>query len=251
METVNPLRESYQGMFHAAYRIISVSRYMTEALLELGCPPEKVITSPYGPRDSFFEIQPDYRPTILALGRFTDIKANYLTLLAFKTVAEQEPEAQLVMVGDGELLETCRTLAQVWGISEKVTFPGSVTHAENRVFFSQACCFVQHSVCPSYGDAEGTPVVILEAQAAGLPVISTRHAGITEAVVHCETGYLVDERNVNGMAECLLSMVTNSELSKSMGANARKHIRDHYSMERHIGTLQEIVDEARACSIRK
>jgi glycosyltransferase involved in cell wall biosynthesis len=203
------------------------------------------VTNPYGPRDSFFEIEPDYRPTILAMGRFTDIKANYLTLLAFKMVLEQAPEARLVMAGDGELLETCRTLAQVWGIADKVTFPGAVAHAQNRTLFSQACCFAQHSVCPSYGDAEGTPVVILEAQAGGLPVVSTRHAGITEAVIHGETGFLVEELDVDGMAAHLLTLVQNPELSRNMGEKARNHIRDHYSMERHIGVLQQVVDDSR------
>jgi colanic acid/amylovoran biosynthesis glycosyltransferase len=244
-ETVNPLREKYRGMFQSAFRIISVSRCMTDALVALGCPPGKIVTNPYGPRDSFFEITSDYRPTILALGRFTDIKANPLTLLAFKQVLEQVPEARLVMAGDGELLETCKTLAEVWGIADRVSFPGAVVHSEILSLFGQACCFVQHSVIPSYGDAEGTPVVILEAQAAGLPVVSTRHAGITEAVVHGQTGFLVSERDVQSMANHLLVLVRNPELCRAMGANARKHIRDHFSMARHIGVLQEVIANAK------
>ena len=112
--TVNPLRERYAAMFRDAFRIISVSRFMTDTLVAMGADPAKVITNPYGPRDSYFEIQPDYRPTILSLGRFTDIKANYLTLQAFRDALKECPEARLVMAGDGELLETCRTLAGVW-----------------------------------------------------------------------------------------------------------------------------------------
>lgn len=245
-ETVQPLREIYQGMFRTAFRIVSVSRFMTDTLIALGADPAKIITNPYGPRDSFFEIVPDYRPTLLALGRFTDIKANYLTLMAFRQVAEQMPQARLVMAGDGELLECCRTLAQVWGIADRVDFPGAVAHAENRTLFAQACGFVQHSVIPSYGDAEGTPVVILEAQAAGLPVIATRHAGIADAVVDGKTGYLVEERDVVGMAERMLDLVGNPALCRSLGDQARQHIRDHYSMARHIGCLQRAIDEARA-----
>ena len=244
--TVDPLREKYKAMFASAFRIMSVSNYMTEALVQLGCPREKITTNPYGPRDSFFEIQPDYRPTILALGRFTDIKANYLTLLAFKQVAEQVPEARLVMVGDGELLETCRTLAGVLRIADKVTFPGAVPHSQNRRLFAEACCFVQHSVCPSYGDAEGTPVVILEAQAAGLPVVATRHAGISDAVVHGETGLLSEERDVQGMADHLIALVRDPVRCRDMGQRGRRHIRQHYSMERHIRVLQETVAAARA-----
>ena len=60
---------------------------------------------------------------------------------------------------------------------------GALNHEEVMPLFSNARCFVQHSVVPSYGDAEGTPVAILEAQAAGLPAVATRHAGIVDAVV--------------------------------------------------------------------
>jgi glycosyltransferase involved in cell wall biosynthesis len=150
------------------------------------------------------------------------------------------------MAGEGELLECCRTLAQVWGLAERVAFPGAVPHAGNRALFAQACCFVQHSVIPSYGDAEGTPVVILEAQAAGLPVIATRHAGIADAVVHGETGFLVEERDVAAMAGHMLELVRNPALCRAMGDNARAHIRARYSMSRHIAFLQTAVDEARA-----
>jgi glycosyltransferase involved in cell wall biosynthesis len=243
--TVEPLRDSYREMFRAAFRIVSVSRFMTAALIALGADPAKIITNPYGPRDLFFEVSPDYRPTFLALGRFTDIKANYLTLMAFRQVAEQVPEARLVMAGEGELLECCRTLAAVWGLADRVDFPGAVPHAKNRTLFAQACCFVQHSVTPSYGDAEGTPVAILEAQAAGLPVIATRHAGIAEAVVHGETGFLIDERDVQTMAAHMLELISDSARCRLLGANARQHIRAHYSMARHIRCLQDAVDAAR------
>jgi glycosyltransferase involved in cell wall biosynthesis len=243
--TVEPLRDSYREMFRAAFRIVSVSRFMTAALIALGADPAKIITNPYGPRDLFFEVSPDYRPTFLALGRFTDIKANYLTLMAFRHVAEQVPEARLVMAGEGELLECCRTLAAVWGLADRVDFPGAVPHAKNRTLFAQACCFVQHSVTPSYGDAEGTPVAILEAQAAGLPVIATRHAGIAEAVVHGETGFLIDERDVRTMAAHMLELISDSARCRLLGANARQHIRAHYSMARHIRCLQDAVDAAR------
>ena len=105
------------------------------------------------------------------------------------------------MGGEGELLETCKTLARTWEIESQVSFPGALHHEQVLELFSHACGFVQHSVMPTYGDAEGTPVAILEAGAAALPVVSTHHAGIPGAVIHGRTGFLVDERNVDGMAK--------------------------------------------------
>ena len=244
--TVDPYREKYREMFKYAFRIVSVSNYMTKALIELGADPSRIVTNPYGPRPAFFDSRPDYSRTVLCLGRFTDIKANHLTLMAFREALKRVPDAHLMMVGDGELLETCRSLAEVWGISKSVTFAGAIPHSDVQRLFSNACCFAQHSVVPSYGDAEGTPVAILEAGAAGLPVVSTRHAGIADAVVHGETGFLVEERDVEGMGEYLSTLLGDQSLAESMGAKAREHIRLNYNIDRHISCLQELVDAARA-----
>jgi glycosyltransferase involved in cell wall biosynthesis len=227
------------------FRIVSVSRMMTEALVALGADRSKVVYNPYGPRDAFFDLKPKYGKTILSLGRFTDIKANYLTLAAFRIVLESHPDAILEMVGTGELLETCRTLARIWGIDGSVNFRGVVNHAETMGVYGSASIFVQHSVTPSYGDAEGTPVTILEAGASALPVVSTRHAGIPDDVVHGETGYLVEERDVEGMAAYISQLLGNLEETRAMGARARSHIKKNYSMAQHIGVLQELIDAAR------
>jgi glycosyltransferase involved in cell wall biosynthesis len=242
-------QERYRAMFEYAFRIISVSYHMTEALVRLGADRSKIVHNPYGPRESFFDIKPDYRSTILAVGRFTDIKAPQLTLMAFKRLLEECPDATLVMAGDEGLLESCKTLASVWGITSKVSFPGAVKHSEVAPLFAQACCFVQHSVSPTYGDAEGTPVSILEAGAAGLPVVSTRHAGIADAVVHCKTGFLVEERDVVGMKNHLRALLQDKPLCRRMGEAAREHIRANYNIQRHIACLQKQVDAARVAGI--
>lgn len=241
-----PYAERYQSMFEYASAIFSVSRFMTETLVAMGAPSEKIVYNPYGPRDAFFEVNPDYLPTILSVGRFTDIKANYLTIEAFAKVAAVDPDARLVMVGEGELLETCRTLAEIRGIADRVAFTGAIPHAQILPLFSAACCFALHSVTPSYGDAEGTPVSIIEAGAAALPVVATRHAGIPDVVIENQTGFLVDELDVNGMADRMLKLVQSSSLAREMGDNARAHVRKNFSLAQHIGRIQERLDVARA-----
>ena len=240
------LREKYRVLFKHAAGILVVSRHMENALIEMGCPRERITYNPYGPRDTFFEIQPDYRSTVLSVGRFTDIKANYLVLMAFREALKVCPGAQLVMAGDGELLETCKTLAKVWGITDSVSFPGPIPHAEVPRLFGEACCFAQHSVTPSYGDAEGTPNTILEAGAAGLPVVSTRHAGIPDVVVEGETGFLSDELDVDGMATHLIELLKEPQRCRAIGDKARAHIRSHFSAEQHTERLSGVIEEARS-----
>ena len=232
-------------MFDYAYRILSVSHVMTEALIELGADESKIVYNPYGAREYFFDNDPDYRKTLLAIGRFADIKAPYLTLMAFQKVAETDADAHLTMIGDGELFEACKSMVTTWGIQDRVTFTGALPHEEALPYFAQACAFVQHSVTTSYGDKEGMPNSILEAQAAGLPVISTRHAGIVNSVIEGETGFLVDERDVDGMAERMRTLLGDTDLCRSMGKNAREHIRQNYNIDDHIGRLQRVLDEAR------
>lgn len=242
---VSRYRERYRPMFEYAFRIVSVSRHMTEALVGLGADRAKVVLNPCAPRETFFENQSDYRSTILSIGRFTDIKAPYLSLMAFKLLLDERPDVNLVMVGDEGLLECCKTLARVWGIESRVSFPGAVRHAAIAPLLSQACCFVHHAVTTSYGDAEGTPVTVLEAGAAGLPVVSTRHAGIADAVVHGKTGFLVEERDVVGMKDYLRRLVDDKALCRSLGEQGRDHIRTNYNFKHHIAVLQGLVDEAR------
>src|SRR5438132_3366189 len=106
----------------------------------------------------------------------------------------------------------------------------------------RARCFVQHSIVAPSGDSEGTPVSILEAGATGLPVVSTRHAGIPDVVIEGETGFLVDEGDVHGMAEYMLRMIKEPELAGRMGAVAQKHIQENFSRARSLNRLWSIIE---------
>jgi glycosyltransferase involved in cell wall biosynthesis len=107
-----------------------------------------------------------------------------------------------------------------------------------------ARAFVQHSVCTTYGDSEGTPVAVLEASAAGLPVVSTRHAGIQEAVIHQRTGFLVAERDVNAMEGYMSQLATDPGLAAALGTAGRKFVSENYSSERSISQLFGILEKA-------
>ena len=107
-----------------------------------------------------------------------------------------------------------------------------------------ARAFVQHSVTAADGDSEGTPVAILEAGAAGLPVVSTRHAGIPEVVVEGKTGLLVDEGRTDEMAQHMLTLANDPGLADELGRNAALHVRRHYTMTRSINRLAHVLEAA-------
>jgi len=241
--TLETYGKSYPVMFSRASAIVAVSRHMRKQLLDLGASPDKVHYLPYGVDCSLFEgARPAAAPPVfLAVGRFVDKKAPYLTLLAFKKTLMRVPDARLIFIGDGELLEACKQLAKVLGVADNVEFRGPQSSGEVAAAMQSSRAFVQHSIRTSYGDSEGTPVTILEAGASGLPVVSTRHAGIPDVVLEGETGFLVDERDVDGMAEHMAALAENPSLAGTLGAKARQHIASNFALSQNIDRLWSLL----------
>lgn len=241
-DTLQIYADSYREMFQYASTVISVSEAMSLALVRLGCPREKIEKNPYGPLPDFFEIKPDYHSNILlAVGRHTAKKAPYLTLDAFRRAHEIRPELRLRFIGTGELMEVSQRLVAAWGLQDCVELMGAADPECVVESMTNAFAFVQHSVRANNGDAEGTPVAILEASAAGLPVISTAHAGIPEVVVHGETGFIVEPGDVQGMTNRIVELACNRDLVQSLGQSARSRTREYFAMERHIAQLDNIL----------
>jgi glycosyltransferase involved in cell wall biosynthesis len=248
--SIEEYQDRYPALFAYSSAIISVSMAMTRALEALGAPARKILYNPTGPSEEFLDLTPDFASKrLLAVGRFVGKKGPLLTIQAFAKARDVHPDARLIMVGDGVLLSDCEALVQKLDIGDSVDFLGSVTHDRVRELMSSARCFVQHSIVDVDGDSEGTPVAILEAQASGLPVVATRHAGIPDVVVHKETGLLVEEGDVPGMASCMVAMLDDSERCAQFGAAGRRRISDRFSITRHIAALDECLARARVQAI--
>lgn len=234
--------ESYKEIFSYASSIVAVSQNMKERLIGMGCPIDKITVSVYGPNPVFYNNNPSYRnKRFIAVGRFVEKKAPYLTIAAFNKIVDECPEAKLVMVGEGELLPLCQRLAKGLSLENNIDFKGVQTSEEIRLLFENSLAFVQHSIVPENGDSEGTPVIILEAQASALPVISTNHAGISEVVINNETGLLVDELDVEGMTGHMKRLLTEKGLAEKLGKAGRKRIRENFTLDMHLETLEKSI----------
>ena len=235
----------YKKDFNYASTIISVSDVMTQKLIALGCPEIKIIKNCCGPNDQFFNLKPEYKqPILLSVGRFVEKKAPHFAILAFNEALKKFPCAKLRMAGDGILKPVCHDLVKYLQIEGHVTFLGVLSPEEIMEEMENALVYVQHSKTAADGDMEGTPVGILEAQASALPVISTYHAGIPEVVVHGETGFLVNEGDVSGMAHFMIKILESQSEAKRLGDAGRKRVRDFFTMDKHISTLQRVLLEA-------
>jgi len=234
----------YRRLFRQAAALIAVSRPMYEALQNLGAPEQKLHLNPYGvDLELFCGARPEQAPpNFVSVGRFTEKKAPFLTLLAFQRVRSQQPAARLTMIGDGHLRLACRDLAKALHIDEAVSFPGTMSPVEIQACFRRARAVVQHSIVAADGDSEGTPVALLEAGASGLPVVATRHAGIPDAVPDGKSGLLVDELDVDAMAAAMLRLARDPALAAELGRAAREHIAAHYNIQDSIGRLWQIIE---------
>src|SRR5690606_35246734 len=237
---------NYKEVFQYASKVVAISRKMEHMLLEMGCPQEKLEYNVYGPQPEFLEVQPKYaKKQFVAIGRFTDKKAPYYTILAFKKAIEKHPDAKMIMAGDGQLLNVCKNLVKHFGIEAQVEFPGIITSEKYRELLSESLGFVQHSITAETGDMEGTPLAVLEASAAGIPVVSTKHAGIPDVIIHNETGLLCEEHDVEGMANNMIALLDDEAFAKKMGKAGKRNILANFSMERHINALQEILENSK------
>jgi len=243
-KVLSDYKEPYKEVFDYANSVIVVSNKMKETLINAGCPADKIIVSVYGPDPVFFNNHPLYHSQqFIAVGRFVEKKAPGVTIRAFKKVADKYPNATLVMAGDGELLNDCKKLVCDLGLTNKVIIKGVQSSAEIQTLMEGSIAFVQHSVTAPNGDSEGTPVAILEAQAAALPVISTYHAGIPDVVIHNETGLLIEEGDVDGMAENMMKVLQEKDLAKKLGEAGRKRIAENFTLEKHLNSLSREISK--------
>jgi colanic acid/amylovoran biosynthesis glycosyltransferase len=237
---------NYKLLFERASAIVVVSRSMEEHLRALGAPPEKLVYICCGVDvDMFHAAAPAAAGQhFLAVGRFVEKKAPHLTILAFNEVLRSRPAARLTMVGNGRVWETCQQMVKAMGLGEQVDLCGVKTPQEILALKRRSRAFVQHSVLANDGDSEGTPVAIQEAMASGLPIISTRHAGILDVVEHGRHGLLCEPFDIKGMAGDMIRLIDDPELARTMGSQGRERALQDFPVDQQVARLQDVLRRA-------
>lgn len=240
---LNKYGNIYKQMFVDAKYIISVSKQMDKKLLLLGCTREKLIYNVYGPDPQFKSINPTYTSkSFLAVGRLVEKKAPQHTVLAFLNVVKVHPDAILNIVGDGPLLASCQELIIKHNLTNNIFLTGKRNKTEIMEMLTNSCCFVQHSITANDGDSEGTPLTILEASSAGLPVVASRHAGIPDVILNDQTGLLFEENNIVEMSEKMIWILNNKSASIEMGKKGKERIQNFFTLERHLELLDKLLN---------
>ena len=231
-------QRKYRTMFQTVAAVTGPSKYVCEKLTQLGCPPERVHKLHYGIRTDRIEFKPT-RPCddisgirFLFVGRLSPKKDPFTLLRSFAQARTRLRPAStfLTIVGDGPLRSEVEALVVELNLGDSVELLGHQSHDVVLQQYQLAHIYVQHSVTAPDGDEEGLPVSITEALAAGLPVISTRHSGIPEAVRHGENGYLVDEGDVGKMADYMITLANDPDSRARFGHAGRRQLEEDFAM---------------------
>jgi len=245
-ETIKRYINLYRKAFAYASALIAVSGDMVNALVDMGAPREKITNASCGIDPGAFpalDISKTGR-TFLSVGRFVEKKSPVSVVQAFKLVHDEFPDARLKMVGVGPLFDETKALVSQLGLDDSITLLGAQNQQQIKALLKESRCFVQHSVTAKDGDKEGTPVTILEAGSSGLAIVSTQHTGIKEAVVNGETGYLVPEYDIEGMAHYMKMIAADVNLAVELGAKEATYICENYDIQSRIKTITKLLEQA-------
>ncbi|ADN02508.1 glycosyltransferase family 4 protein [Spirochaeta thermophila] len=176
------------------------------------------------------ELQP---PRMVMLARFEPQKDHKTLFLALSKLRHMEWHMECV--GDGPLLEETKKLAYRLGLEERISFPGFRGDIEAVLAQSQIYVLISHW--------EGLPRSILEAMRAGLPVVASRVGGVEEAVEDGVTGYVVDRRDVDALAQRLERLIADPRLRASMGRAGRARYETHFTFERMLKETLELYQQ--------
>ncbi|HXG14750.1 MAG TPA: glycosyltransferase family 4 protein [Calidithermus sp.] len=209
-----------------ADRVIVPSRYSADvAAAVYGVPPARLAVVPEAVdlgewRRLFAEVgaAPASRPTVLTVARMYPRKRLADLLEAAGRLRRRIPDLALRIVGDGPEAARLRAHAGRLGLGGTVTFLGAVSRRALAVEYGRAHCFCLPSV------QEGFGIVLVEAMAAGLPVVACRAAAVPEVVPAGRAGLLVEPRRPEALADALERLLTDERLRKELGEGGRQHV---------------------------
>lgn len=233
----------YVYLFERANLITTPTQRMKDELVRRGCPSEKVRIHRYGVDLGKFappvKKEPNEKPILLTVARLVEKKGIEYSLRSFAEFKDRVA-AEYRIIGDGPLRASLEELARHLGIGDYVRFLGAGTKRDVQREMERADVFVLSSVTASDGDQEGLPVSLIEAQAMGLPVVSSHHAGIPELVVDGVTGLLAREKDVTGLAGNLEKLVSDPRLRQQFSVNARERVCREFDIERLNDKLTDV-----------
>ncbi|MFY0802776.1 glycosyltransferase [Peribacillus frigoritolerans] len=222
-----------------------VCQYLAEGLRRLGIPAKNMHVLYGGIELDLFPFSNRTLPTIgeirvLSVGRLVDKKGFVTLIKAFKRIYTQYPNARLHIIGAGEDEKRIKSTIAEYNLKDVVILRGAMDSKQVSDELKKAHIFCLASQTAKNGDIEGIPNALKEAMASGLPVVSTRHAGIPELIEHQRTGYLAPEKNEMELAKGIQFFIENPDIWTGYTERARKVIEEKFDVNKQIIEQQRL-----------
>lgn len=237
-----------------ADRVVYINEVTKQSLLNLGVTEKQLVKIWPGVDDAYFakpteeqsaQVLKKYavkKPYILCVSRLIKRKGIDVLIEAFAALDQiKHTSVQLVIVGDGPERQALQELVERNMMNKSISFLGQVPDADLPALYASAEFFAL-TPRPLDGDFEGFGIVYLEAAAAGLPVIAAKTGGASEAVVHKETGLVVQPDSVPAVKEALEYLLTKSDEPKRLGDQGRKRAWDQFRWSKRSLLVKGLFD---------
>lgn len=245
-------RARYRELVQAADKLIVLFDEGVDRLVELGADRKKISVWDIGiPLDEYTYRKPRTDSDgvkFLITARFVEKKGYFVLLQAFRKVLDRHPASSLTMIGNGPLKQDIQQRIQELGLADKTHLVDTQNAGNFFDLFKQALnehdLFVLPSIVSKGGDDEGgPPVVITNAMAVGLPVISTPIGGISRAIIHGETGYLTTSGDAQGLSEQMIYCIENRQSWNSISLGGRSLAEERFNIKKQLDQVEDFYQE--------
>lgn len=231
---------------------IAVSDSVRAEAIRVGIPAEKATTRYIGVDVAKFKPGPipiaERGPRILFVGRLVEKKGCEYLLQAMRLVKAKIPHADLTIIGDGRLRKDLEAMSQALKIGAR--FLGALTSEAVRFEFDKARVLCLPSIRAGNGDAEGFGLVLLEAQACGVPVVTSARGGAQEGMIHGKTGYEFAEKSVDDMALRLIELLSDDARATQMAVAAPRFVAQRFDIAKTTTALELVYAEIAGVSLQ-
>jgi colanic acid/amylovoran biosynthesis glycosyltransferase len=232
-------REQYAQLFRDGDLFLAEGPEMRKKIVAAGAPADRTIIQPIAINlDKYPRWTPAASTTVLFAGRFVEKKGLCDAIAAFARARGRLPAARMTVVGDGPDESAARALTARLGLSALVEFVGAKPHDELIRRLAAAAVLIHPSTTAHDGDSEGgAPTILLEAQAIGTPIVTTRHADIPHLAPEGAGVFLCDERDAASLGDALVAAVTAGQPSSRAAVVAR------HGVPLAVGRLEHVYDQ--------
>ncbi len=235
----------YNRLFSKGDLFLPISKYWNDKLITMGCNKNKICIQHMGVDCNKFKfitksVGNNKSINIVSIARLTEKKGLKYSIKAVCEILKQGQNIFYQIVGNGTLKSELQSLINKHGYQNHIKLVGWKNRDEVIQILAKSDLLVAPSVTASDGDMEGVPMVLMEAMAMGIPVISTIHSGIPELIEDEKTGFLVKEQDIKALIEKINHVIKFPALIPAITKNARQFIEHQYSLDKQNDKLLKI-----------